>query len=238
VADSKAQDSPSIGATERTLNEMRARIARQEFEVGPVDRELADMKQRLIVDRASKVLLEKGFHGTSIRDIATACDMSMGQLYHYISSKDDILYLMNRHSQQMWHQHLADAGLERMTDPVARLEHGMRVSIRYLSDNRGLVQFLRTENKYLSHEHLDKVLELEDQNVVGFYRHLLSEGPGDPEIVQTGLAAGLVAFICSFLSRGWNLHDDDDVDIDAAIDYLTDFVFRGLCIERGPLRSP
>jgi len=49
------------------------------------------MKQRLIVERASSVLFKKGFHGTSIRDIAAACEMSMGQLYHYISSKDDIL---------------------------------------------------------------------------------------------------------------------------------------------------
>jgi AcrR family transcriptional regulator len=207
-----------------------------QFATGPTDRELAEMKQRLIIDRASKVLLEKGFHGTSIRDIATACDMSMGQLYHYIASKDDILYLINRHSQLMWHQHLADAGLEQTTDPVARLEYGLRVSIRYLSDNRGLMQFLYAENKYLDHEYLDKVLELEEQNVVGFYRHLLSEVPGDSEIVRSGLAADLVAFICSFLSRGWNLHDDDDVDV--AIGYLVDFVFRGLGIERRSVRSP
>jgi AcrR family transcriptional regulator len=235
VADSRAQGLPAIGATERTLNEMQARIARQEFATGPANRELAEMKQRLIIDRASKVLLEKGFHGTSIRDIATACDMSMGQLYHYISSKDDILYLINRHSQQMWHQQLADAGLERMTDPVARLEHGLRVSIRYLSDNRGLMQFLYAENKYLDHEYLDKVLELEEQNVVGFYRHLLSGVPGDSEIVRSGLAADLVAFICSFLSRGRKLQDDD---LDVAIDYLVDFVLRGLGIERAPLMSP
>ena len=97
------------------------------------------MKQRLIVEGASKVLFEKGFGKTSIRDIAAACGMSMGQLYHYISSKDDILYLMHRHSQEMWHQHLADAGFEQITDPVAKLEHGLRITIKYLSENRDLV---------------------------------------------------------------------------------------------------
>jgi hypothetical protein len=56
-----------------------------------------------------------------------------GQLYHYIASKDDILYLMHRRSQEMWHQHLADAGFEEITDPVAKLEHGLCVSMRYLS---------------------------------------------------------------------------------------------------------
>ena len=52
------------------------------------------------------------------------------------------------------------------------------------------------------------VLELDDQNVVGFYRHLLSEIPGaQPRGTTRDLAANLVAFICVFLSlRGWNLH--------------------------------
>ena len=60
--------------------------------------------------------------------------MSMGQLYHYISSKDDILFLMHMHSQELWHQHLADGGFDDIADPVARLEHGLRISIRFLSE--------------------------------------------------------------------------------------------------------
>jgi AcrR family transcriptional regulator len=235
VAQDKAQGkAPVVGTTGLRLTEMQKRVAGQELAAGPADRELAEMKQGLIVDRASKVLLEKGFHGTSIRDIATACDMSMGQLYHYISSKDDILYLMHRRSQQMWHQHLADAGFDDMTDSVAKLEHGLRISIRYLSDNRGLMQFLYTESKYLDREHLQQVLELDDQNVVGFYRHLLSDVPGE-RADRGDFAANLVAFICVFLSlRGWNLHIAGDDDVDEAVDYLVDFVFRGLGIERAP----
>ncbi|HLA82004.1 MAG TPA: TetR family transcriptional regulator, partial [Thermoleophilia bacterium] len=183
-------------ATQRQLKEMQNRVAEHELEGGPADRELTEMKQRQIVDGASKVLFEKGFHGTSIRDIASACDMSMGQLYHYISSKDDILYLMHVHSQEMWHQHLADAGFEQISDPVAKLEHGLRISIRYLSENRDLMQFLYSESKYLDPEHLRKVLDLDNQNVVGFYRHLLSEISGESG-KESGaeLAANLIAFI-------------------------------------------
>jgi AcrR family transcriptional regulator len=221
-------------ATQRQLTEMQERVADQELAAGPADRELTEMKQQLIIDGASRVLFERGFHRTSIRDIAAACDMSMGQLYHYISSKDDILYLMHRHSQQMWYQHLADAGFEDVTDAAARLEHGLRISINYLSENRDLTQFLYRETKYLDREHLENVLALDDQNVVGFYRHLLSEIPGDPVRDDADLAANLVAFICVFLSlRGWNLHLSGKDDVDAAVDYLVDFIFRGLGIERG-----
>ena len=136
------------------------------------------------MEGASKVLYEQGFHGVSIRDIAAACGMSMGQLYHYISSKDDILFLMHVYSQEMWHQHLADAGFDQIADPVAKLEHGLRITMKYLSENRDLYQFLYTESKYLDREHLREVLDLDDQNVVGFYRHLLSEIPGAPAAIR------------------------------------------------------
>ena len=222
------------GATQRQLKEMGERVAEHELPGGPADRELTEMKQRLIIEGASRVLFEKGFHGTSIRDIAAACDMSMGQLYHYISSKDDILYLMHVHSQEMWHQHLADAGFEQITDPVAKLEHGLRISMKYLSENRDLMQFLYTESKYLDPEHLQKVLELDDQNVVGFYRHLFLEIPGRVrDARESDMAANLVAFICVFLAlRGWNLRIKGEADVNSAIDFLVDFVLRGLGVDR------
>ena len=222
-------------STQRQLEEMQQRFAEGSLPAGPVDRELTEMKQRLIVEGASKVLFEKGFGKTSIREIASACGMSMGQLYHYISSKDDILYLMHRHSQEMWHQHLVDAGFGQITDPVAKLEHGLRISIKYLSQNRELYQFIFTESKYLDKEHLRRVLDLDNQNVVGFYRHLLSLVPESKvKGREAELAANLVAFICLFLPlRGWNLGLSKPEDVEIVVEFLVDFIFRGLGTDRG-----
>ncbi len=178
IAAEENQD--AMNSTQRHLDEMQLRVAEHDLPGGPADRELTEMKQRQIVERASAILFEKGFHGTSIRDIATACDMSMGQLYHYISSKDDILFLMHLTSQEQWHRCLAEGGFDQITDPVAKLEHGLRLSIKFLSQNRDLFQFLYTESKYMDREHLRKALELDDRNVIGFYRHLLAEIPGRP----------------------------------------------------------
>jgi AcrR family transcriptional regulator len=222
-------------STQRHLEEMHKRVAERTLVSGPADRELTEMKQRLIVEGASSVLFEKGFHKSSIRDIASACDMSMGQLYHYISSKDDILLLMHRHSQEMWHQNLADAGFEQITDPLAKLEHGLRVSIRYLSENRDLFKFIYTESKHLDPEHLRRVLDMDDQNVVGFYRHLLSLVPGNRfDGREAELAANLIAHICVFLAlRGWNLNLAGPADSEEAVEFLVDFIFRALGLERG-----
>jgi AcrR family transcriptional regulator len=235
VAETAAgQPQEVMNTTQRQLDEMQLRTAEHDLPGGPADRELTEMKQRLIVERASAVLFEKGFHGTSIRDIAAACDMSMGQLYHYISSKDDILFLMHLYSQEQWHRHLAEGGFGQIVDPVDRLEHGLRISMKYLSQNRALIQFIFTESKYLDREHLQKALELDDQNVVGFYRHLLSEIPGWASASAADLAANVIAFLCTFLSlRGWNLDLPDEAAVDSSVDFLVDFIFRGLGIERG-----
>ncbi len=221
-------------STKRQLDEMQQRVAAGTLLPGAADPELTETRQRQIVEGASKVLFEKGFGKTSIRDIASACGMSMGQLYHYISSKDDILYLMHRYSQEMWHQHLVDAGFERMTDPVAKFEHALRTTINYLSDNRDLYKFIFTESKYLDREHLRLVLELDDQNIVGFYKHLLSLIPGDRlQGREAMLAANLVSYVCMFLAlRGWNLDLSGAANRAAAVDFLVDFIFRGLGIDR------
>jgi len=224
-----------MNATQRHLEEMQLRVAEHGLPGGSADRELTEMKRRRIVERASAVLFEKGFHGTSICDIAAACDMSMGQLYHYISSKDDILFLMHLCNQEQWYRHLAEAGFEQITDPVAKLEHGLRISMKYLSENRALIQFIFTESKYLDADHLREALDLDDRNVVGFYRHLLSEIPGQPaDGPQAQLAASIVSYTCTFLAlRGWNVDRHDEAAVDAAVEFLVDFIFRGLGIERG-----
>jgi AcrR family transcriptional regulator len=236
VADTAAdQPRDVMNTTQRHLEEMQLRVAEHDLAAGPADRELSEMKQRQIVERASTVLFQKGFHGTSIRDIAAACDMSMGQLYHYISSKDDILYLMHLYSQEQWYRHLAEGGFEQITDPVVKLEHGLRLSIRHISQNRALYQFIFTESKYMDRENLQKVLDLDDRNVVGFYRHLLSEIPGQPaDGAQAQLAASVVSYVCTFLAmRGWNVDLRDPGAVDAAVEFLVDFILRGLGIERG-----
>jgi len=48
-------------------------------------------RQAQIVEAAAKLFAEKGFDGTSIDDIAEACGVAPGLIYHYFDSKTDIL---------------------------------------------------------------------------------------------------------------------------------------------------
>jgi AcrR family transcriptional regulator len=51
----------------------------------------AEEKRRLILDAAVRVFAEKGFHTSRVGDIAEEAGIAHGLLYHYFSSKDEVL---------------------------------------------------------------------------------------------------------------------------------------------------
>ena len=56
--------------------------------------ELVERRRRQIADAAVQLFIEKGFHKTTTRQIAGAAGFSIGSLYEYFASKEDILYLV------------------------------------------------------------------------------------------------------------------------------------------------
>jgi TetR/AcrR family fatty acid metabolism transcriptional regulator len=51
----------------------------------------AEEKRRLILDAAVRVFAHKGFHTSRVGDIAEEAGVAHGLLYHYFSSKDEVL---------------------------------------------------------------------------------------------------------------------------------------------------
>ncbi len=202
-----------------------------DFEVPTIakDPELRRIKQQHIVDCASKLFFEKGFHPTTIRDIAKACKMSMGQLYHYINSKDDVLFLVHRHMQRMWYNHLVESGVDGITSPEEKLKAALRVTLELMTSHRKLFQFIYTESKYLDRQHLHVVLHMDDENVVGFWRRLLA-GVNKTKWAKDDIdfLANLLAYLLVFLPlRGWNLKKRST---SKNVEYLIDFILRGLAL--------
>lgn len=56
--------------------------------------ELIDERREYIAKCATPLLIKQGYDRTTIRDIAKACKMSMGHLYYYIGSKEDIFQIV------------------------------------------------------------------------------------------------------------------------------------------------
>ena len=56
--------------------------------------DLVRERRRHIIDATVKLFIEYGYHKTTTRMIARAADFSIGSLYEYVSSKEDLLYLV------------------------------------------------------------------------------------------------------------------------------------------------
>jgi TetR/AcrR family transcriptional regulator, cholesterol catabolism regulator len=58
------------------------------------NQDLVVRRRRQIIDAAVRLFIEKGFHKTTTRQIASAAGLPIGSMYEYVASKEDILYLV------------------------------------------------------------------------------------------------------------------------------------------------
>ncbi len=91
------------------------------------DEVLVRERRLQIIGGATKVFVKKGYGRTNMREIAKACNMSMGALYHYVGSKEDILYLV------------IDHGLSKLAETV----EGLRSKLTSLSATDAIREFIK-----------------------------------------------------------------------------------------------
>jgi AcrR family transcriptional regulator len=111
-----------------------------------------------ILDRGTDVFCEKGYEGASMRDIARATGMSLAGMYHYLGSKERLLYLIQKHTFSTILGRLRGR-LDGVSDP----EQGIRVFI------------LNHLEYFLEHQQAMKVLSHEDEALDGDYGREIAE---------------------------------------------------------------
>ena len=58
------------------------------------NKKLVEERRRQIVDVAVKLFIKHGYHKTTTRILARETGLSIGSLYEYVSTKEDVLYLV------------------------------------------------------------------------------------------------------------------------------------------------
>jgi AcrR family transcriptional regulator len=157
----------------------RQQFAKQEDLSSVKDRVLIKTKQKQIVEGACKLFLKKGFHGTPTREIAAVCGMSKGQLYQYITSKDDIIFLTYIHLRDLWVKKFKAAGMDTMGDPLKRLFAALRMTMDFMMQNKLLLRFLETQRTYLNARNKELFLRKNDAGTLRFWTDLLKQVEAD-----------------------------------------------------------
>lgn len=111
--------------------------------------------------------------------------------------------------QTSWYKYLTDNLQEDPDDPVKTFSDAMRLTIAFHTTNKKLIQFIYSESKYLSKQHLSVVLQMDDKNVVQFWRELLVAIQRKTNLdIDINACANILVFLNVFMPlRGWNLKD-------------------------------
>jgi len=188
------------------------------------NKELVERRWKQLIDKSTKIFLKKGYHQTSIRDIAKATSFSMGNLYNYIRTKEDVLYLVHQNMIKNVYHSLFDIKEDEYEIKYGELTRIIRNAIEKTFDFQDEIILLYRESGSLSKEMLSSVLSLETCYIEMFKR-LLDEANKENlyQIRDTRFFANLIVYLISFLSlRRWSLRDyKKEESIELLMYYIT-----------------
>ena len=122
--------------------------------------ELVLRRRRQIVDSSVKLFIENGFHKTTTRQIASAAGFSIGSLYEYVASKDDVLYLVCDAIHEEVEQGVM-AALSRNASDLSALREVIMEYIIVCDRMRNHLLLIYQETKSLPKKWRDNVLQNE-----------------------------------------------------------------------------
>jgi AcrR family transcriptional regulator len=101
-----------------------------EIQTGRVPR--PDNRRIQLLDAAAQLFSRRGFHATSMRDIAKAVDMLSGSIYYHFSSKEEMLLAVYAEGARRIGESV-DNAIAREHDPWKRLEAASAAHLSALS---------------------------------------------------------------------------------------------------------
>jgi AcrR family transcriptional regulator len=122
---------------------------------------------------AARLFAERGYHGTSVGDLAEAMGVQKGSLYAHIDSKQDLLYRTMREGADAFHDAL-DAIDERLP-ATEKIRLALRAHLRVVAEQLDVATVFVREWRYLEGERRDEILA-ERRRYEERFRALFREG--------------------------------------------------------------
>jgi AcrR family transcriptional regulator len=136
--------------------------------------ELINLRRQELVNAAVKLFVKKGFHKTTVREIAKEFGMSMGALYDYIRTKEDILFLVCDHIFKSVSDKL-EASLESEKNTKKKLENAIRDYFIIIDTIQDYTLLLYQETKSLSRKDRNYVLSAE-MELTKIFENIIVQG--------------------------------------------------------------
>lgn len=190
--------------------------------------ELRAERQGALVTAATELFIQRGFHQTSVRDIASAAGMTMGTLYSYISRKEDVLYLIARAiTTELWEGIPEPHPDETALETLSRIAQSLFAGVGRMRREVGLIY---RETASLPPEYRESAKQHERgqrERIAAVVRRGIERGEFR-EVQPDLVAQNLILLAHMWALKGWALKDS--FDIRSYTDQQLDLFFAGLVV--------
>lgn len=204
-------------------------MKKREVQASVKDERLVKKRRDQMIKGAVTLFIQKGFHRTTTREIAKASGFSIGTLYEYIRTKEDVLYLVCDSIYDQVQERL-QKGLDTKRGTLESLEQGIADYFKVVDEMQDEVLVMYQEVKSLTKDALPYVLKKEIE-MVGMFEHVITlcveNGELDlPEEKIKMIAHNIFVQGQMWAFRRWSLQKM--YSIDEYIKLQTELLFEGI----------
>jgi len=187
-------------------------------------------RRESLINAAIGVFIEKGFHNATVRDIGRAANMTQGTIYNYVSSKDDILYMVCDRIVAEYNEQ-ARRALDTSHEPAERVRSAVRAISQVMYRHRREI-LLIYQDSHLLDKRSRRVILARVEEFIGMFERIITDAArelGVP-LPHPHLSANMLTFLPVMIAlRGWSLKNDPPPE--EVIEQITAFIVRGLGLE-------
>ncbi len=115
-----------------------------------------------ILRKSAKLMARQGYHGTSMRDLAETTGHSLSGLYHYLKSKDDLLFKINERGFTSILE-TAKSILEQDISPADKLKAVISNHVDFFSSNMSEMRVMMFGTHDIDRKRGQIIKELKDE---------------------------------------------------------------------------
>ncbi len=132
------------------------------------------MSRDEILEAAAQIFSQKGFHATSMQDIAQAVRLQKGSLYHHVNSKQEILVDLLDRALDLLIEHMQQV-MAQALPPDEKLRRAMQAYLVAMLEHRDLASVLLLEHRSLEPAYQSRHIPRRDR-FERLWRDLIQEG--------------------------------------------------------------
>ena len=184
------------------------------------------MTREDILEAAAQVFRQKGFHGASMQDIASAVSLQKASLYHHVSSKQEILLALLDRALELLLERISSISNQDISAD-AKLQQMVRAYLRILTENMDLSSVLLFEHRSLERKQHARHVPNRDK-FEALWRTVLEEGVAarlfkcDDPALSTRAILGIMNWTITWY------RPEGALEIDQIADHYSNLLLNGL----------